>query len=548
MIRAVKRETSASGTYLNPSQGVFTRYPGSAVRLIVTSPYGSTEPPVGTNAYGYAADFTPTLPTPTVTLGTTQYVCSGWTGTGSVSPSGTGTNLPLVFLTDDSTLTWLWTTNYRLDVAVSGNGTVDVPDDWFAAGSMVTLTASAVPPSRFMQWSGSGVPPGSGALNPLVVTMDQARQVQANFALISATTNTLPYIASFEDYPPNFMLPGTDGWSSVHLDAAVVSTNPAALSALTNFTADCGLPLPATNHAQIMRIWGNVTNQFSMPTGQVVWIDTLIAFDLWDDSLTPAVEPGAQWSLCARLSGHLLLWHADLERGSNVWTELAQTIETGRWYRMTVKMDYGTPDPVHGATYYQVDLDGHTLTDAHAYTVNDGSGVTGGTWFASACATGSFSLMSFGGTGLFDDLVVTTNNPHNRLAPLGTPEWWLVAYGLTNTPAIEELDDHDRDGLSNGEEFLAGTDPLNPGSVFRIRGIGGSDGGRWPVRFDSVTSRYYALEFTTNLLVNDWWPGAYATTPEGSLQSDPLMSTGGQTTIFVEPVTLPRFYRLNVTR
>jgi len=211
MVRAVKLETSASGTYLNPSQGVFTRSPGSAVNLVVVSPYGTTEPPVGTHTYGYATELAPARCAPIVTQGSTQIVCTGWTGSGNVPASGSGTNLPLVFLTDDSLITWQWTTRYRLDVAVDGAGTVDVPGGWFAAGSTVTLAAVATPPSRFIQWTGSGVPPESGALNPLVLTMDQACRVQANFGPISVTTNALPAITSSEDDPPSIVLPGKDG-------------------------------------------------------------------------------------------------------------------------------------------------------------------------------------------------------------------------------------------------------------------------------------------------------------------------------------------------
>jgi hypothetical protein len=543
MVRAVKLETSASGTYLNPSQGVFTRHPGAALKLVVVSPYGTSLPPVNTNAYGYATDLTPALLTPTVTQGTTRYVCTGWTGTGSVPASGTGTNLPLILLTEDSTLTWQWTTNYWLDVVIDGAGTVDVASGWFAAGSTVTLTASANPPMRFMQW------PGNGARNPLVLTMDQARQVTASFAPIAATTNALPFIASFENYPADFMLPGTDGWAAARLDCALVSTNPAVISALTNFTAACGFPLPATNHAQVMQTTGSIlTNQFSMPTGQIVWLDMLVAFDPWEEQVTPPADPDVQWSLFARTSGHLMLWHADLEQGSNVWTELAQTVETGRWYRLTVKMDYSTADTNHGAHYYQIDLDGHTLSDASAYTLNDGSGVTGGTWFAAAYSASEFSQLILGGTGFFDDMVVSTNNPHNRLAPLGTPEWWLVNYGLTNAPADEEQADSDKDGLLNSQEFVAGTDPRNKSSVFQIRDLGGMNGASLPVQFDSVAGRIYAIYSATNLVSNDWQPCEYSTTLNGSLQSDPLSSTGGLMTIFVEPPASARYYRLNVTR
>lgn len=46
------------------------------------------------------------------------------------------------------------------------------------------------------------------------------------------------------------------------------------------------------------------------------------------------------------------------------------------------------------------------------------------------------------------------------------PEWWLHYYGLTNDAAeVEAVTDHDGDGMLTWQEYHAGTDPLDPGSV-----------------------------------------------------------------------------------
>jgi len=50
----------------------------------------------------------------------------------------------------------------------------------------------------------------------------------------------------------------------------------------------------------------------------------------------------------------------------------------------------------------------------------------------------------------------------------GTPEWWLLAYGLTNgTLDARETQDSDLDGAKDWEEFVAGTDPKNGQSILR---------------------------------------------------------------------------------
>jgi outer membrane protein assembly factor BamB len=50
--------------------------------------------------------------------GTTQYVCRGWAGIGSVPASGTTTNTGPFVLTTDSTITWLWDTNTSLQSCI----------------------------------------------------------------------------------------------------------------------------------------------------------------------------------------------------------------------------------------------------------------------------------------------------------------------------------------------------------------------------------------------------------------------------------------------
>jgi hypothetical protein len=56
-------------------------------------------------------------------------------------------------------------------------------------------------------------------------------------------------------------------------------------------------------------------------------------------------------------------------------------------------------------------------------------------------------------------------------AALGTPHSWLQSYGITNNYDAAELADPDNDGSPNWEEYLAGTDPKNPASTFKITSL-----------------------------------------------------------------------------
>ena len=71
-----------------------------------------------------------------------RHVCTGWTGTGSVPSTGTGTNA--VFDLDaDSTLTWNWSSDFRIDCEVGGLADSSVYSDWFREGTIASISFSS---------------------------------------------------------------------------------------------------------------------------------------------------------------------------------------------------------------------------------------------------------------------------------------------------------------------------------------------------------------------------------------------------------------------
>ena len=107
--------------------------------LVVSSPYGTPSPALGTNTYDHGTVVSSFVPDSPVVHGTTQHVATGWVGTGDVPATGTGTDAGPFTMTQDSSVTWLWTTQYWLAVSTSGPGTVDVGDGWHESGSNVSL-------------------------------------------------------------------------------------------------------------------------------------------------------------------------------------------------------------------------------------------------------------------------------------------------------------------------------------------------------------------------------------------------------------------------
>jgi hypothetical protein len=150
--------------------------------LVVSSAHGLANPPVGTNGYNYGTSLKAAITNSPVTSGATQYVCAGWIGTGSVPAAGTTTNTGAFTLTGNSTVTWIWHTNYWLKPQTSAGGTVSATARWCSLGSNVCITATPSNHYHFVSWSGD-----TGGCevvgSTITATMNRTRTITANFAI-----------------------------------------------------------------------------------------------------------------------------------------------------------------------------------------------------------------------------------------------------------------------------------------------------------------------------------------------------------------------------
>jgi Tol biopolymer transport system component len=96
----------------------------------------------------------------------------------------------------------------------------------------------------------------------------------------------------------------------------------------------------------------------------------------------------------------------------------------------------------------------------------------------------------------------------------GLPDAWeMYFFGTLDQTGS---DDFDQDGYSNLAEFIAGTDPTDPGAAFRIQSASSADG-QLSMSWNITPFRTYRIEFKDDLSATDWSPSTEAPVVSGNL-------------------------------
>jgi len=111
-----------------------------SISLVVASEIGTSTPAAGTHEFDWGTEVLASVEAPAASGGTKQ-ACTGWTGSGSVPPSGTEPSVAFT-LEENSEITWNWRTEHWIDVAVTGGGTTDFAPQWFGEGTDVSVVLS----------------------------------------------------------------------------------------------------------------------------------------------------------------------------------------------------------------------------------------------------------------------------------------------------------------------------------------------------------------------------------------------------------------------
>jgi len=116
---------------------------------------------------------------------------------------------------------------------------------------------------------------------------------------------------------------------------------------------------------------------------------------------------------------------------------------------------------------------------------------------------------------------------------------WLATYNLPSDGSVDYVDS-DGDGMNNWQEYLAGTDPTNSNSVFRVTSGATVSGEGFILRWPSISNRFYDLSRATNLLMGT---NSFSILPSAS--NMPTTPTVNSYTDAVQGVG-PYFYRIDV--
>jgi hypothetical protein len=164
--------------YVGSYDGKVYAFGPTMLQLAVVSAYDSPSPTSGVFTYG--TSITASVTSPVAGPAGTQYVCTGWTGTGDVPASGTGTTLTFT-ITQNSSITWNWKTQYYLTVKTIPTGAATIAGQgWYDALGPATLSAPPVSGIyHFRGWDVDGTMQGN--TNPISVQMNGPHTATAHY-------------------------------------------------------------------------------------------------------------------------------------------------------------------------------------------------------------------------------------------------------------------------------------------------------------------------------------------------------------------------------
>jgi len=180
-------------------------------------------------------------------------------------------------------------------------------------------------------------------------------------------------------------------------------------------------------------------------------------------------------------SGTLLLYNDEF-KGTNIWVDVTLKV-TGTVFA-TSTMPYSVDPGAHRAIPYSFQVPNQ-----------------GGQYLDLVLATRKDQVQRFEETKRFAITEKGVSGTTSNQVSLPVPDDWYITYfGHTG---LSDDGNEDGDGMSNRQEYLAGTNPNDSNSCLRLSGLSPdlSVPGRFIVRWASAAGRTYVIQAATNLAV-----------------------------------------------
>jgi hypothetical protein len=178
---------------------------------------------------------------------TSRVALVSWERTGSQPDSNTGVDAGWFDLTNDTVVSYHWTTQYWVAV-ITTNGIVQPGEGWFDQGQTVSQLALADPGYRFTAWSG-GV---SNRLNPLHVDIVRPLSLNAGFETLAPQD----FLNSF-GWSPAESLSDHDGDGMRSWEEGIAGTHPLDNQSVLRLKI---MPVPYDKHRLLLQ-WPSVTGR-----------------------------------------------------------------------------------------------------------------------------------------------------------------------------------------------------------------------------------------------------------------------------------------------